>query len=166
MMKSARKKLKNLWARKKKKKSRYLEYNNGASSSEHHHCCRCSFSYPAYAQPSAPPLPSNWVDMEQTHEPTSPEFGLGYEELSIQEETANHKEILVKQSSRVDVPGTNIQAADNRISSSYQQYMVPNPVFGLPVSEKTVRCAKFFGFFFKFGSHLLSCFCPCLRIRD
>ena len=108
----------------------------------HHCCCSCS-----KAEPSAPPLPSSWYNSGEAHEsllaagvqPAAPE--LEYPALLIDDES----------------------------SSSYQQYMVPNPVYGIPVSVEAARRERsggVFGCVVNFGMHLFRCFFPCYRIRE
>lgn len=52
--------------------------------------------------------------------------------------------------------------------SSYQQYLVPNPVFGMPVvpPPRRERSAGVFGCVFNIGAYLIRCFFPCFRIQE
>lgn len=126
------------------------------------HCSRCC-SY-EYAHTSAPPLLPDW-DWE---DPISPQSA-----NPSAQDASNHLLLLIPQltketsldkcSSLIDVAGTNIQVASHSASSSYQQYMIPNLHFGLPVS---INKAKPAGFFSCALNNFLTCFCPCLSIRD
>lgn len=54
-------------------------------------------------------------------------------------------------------------------SDSYQQYMAPNPAYGLPVeaeSEGRERPSGFFASVAGFGFDLFRCFFPCFHIRE
>lgn len=148
------KKLK-FWSRKKrKKKSNSYEpytyyYPPPPAQNYYHHCCTIIPSL----QPSAPPsLDYN----DQTHH---------LEYASESQYTSSH-EIVVETNSinQAILPGDSIGTC------SYQQYMVPNPVYGLPLPavQETTR-EKFSGFFgcvFNFGANFIHCFCPCFRIRE
>ncbi|XP_008218648.2 PREDICTED: uncharacterized protein LOC103318957 [Prunus mume] len=129
-----------------------------------HHCCSCSSS--TYStQPSAPPLPP-WLDAEYTHEALfaplvqpAPEFG--YQADPRQQEPTMK---------------TNAGSGTTSIyptSSSYQQYMVPDPVYGVPVAQTTrattterSAAAGVFGCVVDFGIRFFRCFCPCFHIRE
>lgn len=54
---------------------------------------------------------------------------------------------------------------------SYQQYLVENPVYGIPVSTqiaepKTERSGGLFGCVLNFGMHFVRCFFPCYSIKE
>ncbi|KAL1833396.1 hypothetical protein ACET3Z_003047 [Daucus carota] len=53
-------------------------------------------------------------------------------------------------------------------SSSYQQYMVPNPVYGMPVvpTARRERSVGVFGCVFNVGKLLVRFACPCFRITE
>ncbi|XP_028762952.1 uncharacterized protein LOC114721293 [Neltuma alba] len=53
-------------------------------------------------------------------------------------------------------------------SSSYQQYMVPEPVYGIPITHTATqeRSGGLFGCVFGFGAHLFRCVFPCFHIRE
>uniref|UniRef100_A0A5B7BTH8 Uncharacterized protein n=1 Tax=Davidia involucrata TaxID=16924 RepID=A0A5B7BTH8_DAVIN len=152
------KKLK-FWSRKKKKKNHLIEHFPPPPPPPppryfHFHC-----SCPQF-QPSAPPLPS-WLEYEQTHDSifaaeVSPVSGTA----SSSEAQFPPQEIVPELSSLYDptLP----------VSTSYQQYMVPDPVYGMPVvsAVKRERAVGFFGCIVNIGAHLIRCFCPCFRVRD
>ncbi|EXB80400.1 hypothetical protein L484_010969 [Morus notabilis] len=145
-----------IWSRKKRKKKayNYLPYYPPPPPPSrpppppplpqinHHSCCSCS-----RAEPSAPPLPQSlWITSEeeailaaQVVQPAAPEFDYA-------------------------------AMPDDEISnSSYQQYMVPDPVYGIPVSTrnaKTERSGGLFGCVLDFGIHLIRCFIPCYLIKE
>ncbi|KAJ9174846.1 hypothetical protein P3X46_013447 [Hevea brasiliensis] len=110
------------------------------------HCC-CSYSSPV--QPSAPPL-SPWLVQDQTNE-----VGCQcHTRFSSQEVgKANH---FYPSSATETTPLT------------YQQYTVPNPVYGMPVVQtpRRERLAGFYGFAISFGVNVIRCFCPCFGIRE
>ncbi|KAH7834270.1 hypothetical protein Vadar_014438 [Vaccinium darrowii] len=106
-------------------------------------------------QPSAPPLPP-WFefDHEQDQNPHfGPDSGIA---SSSQAEFSTQEEIAPDQTSEV---------SDD---TSYQQYMVPNPVYGAPVlpAVRREKAAGVFGCFVSIGRHLISCLFPCFHIRE
>ncbi|KAG5248423.1 formin protein [Salix suchowensis] len=149
------KKLKKLWPRKKKRKRshQYQEpyYHHPPSP------CHCCCSYPAApTQPSAPPLPP-WLEPELTSEAIS---APGLQSLP---DMARPSQILV--------PSQEIVMETSPVYPtlpSYQQYLVPSPVYGVPVEQKTRReeSTGFFGCVVNFCASLISCFCPCFRIQE
>ncbi|KAJ0800722.1 hypothetical protein HanPI659440_Chr03g0106851 [Helianthus annuus] len=132
------------WSKKKKKKR---------ITTIHHHspppCC-CS---PAF-QPSAPPLPS-WLDYEQQT----------YTQHLL---TADVKFSVLPKEHDISNVNPSSSSGDVETGCSYQQYMVKNPVYGVPVlqSTETERSAGALGCVFNIGAHLFRCFFPCFRIRD
>lgn len=154
MIKAA-KKLKKFWPRKKKRK-KTLQYHE----TYYHHppsSCHCCCSYPtAPTQPSAPPLPP-WLEPELTYEAVSAPGLQSLPELA--------------HPSQIQVPSQEIVMETTPIYPtlpSYQQYLVPNPVYGVPVEQKPRRekSTGFFGCFVDFCANLISCFCPCFRIQE
>lgn len=154
MIKAA-KKLKKFWPRKKKRK-KTLQYHEPY----YHHppsSCHCCCSYPtAPTQPSAPPLPP-WLEPELTYEAVSAPGLQSLPELA--------------HPSQIQVPSQEIVMETTPIYPtlpSYQQYLVPNPVYGVPVEQKPRRekSTGFFGCFVNFCANLISCFCPCFRIQE
>ncbi|XP_050210704.1 uncharacterized protein LOC126661000 [Mercurialis annua] len=110
------------------------------------HCC---YSYSIPLQPSAPPLPP-WLECVQSQR----QFQC--EEIVL-EAAAADSEIFHKVRSCVEAT-----AVDDTLS--YQQYTVPNPVYGVPVIEQTLikeRSSEFFGCFLGLGANFIRCFCPC-----
>ncbi|EEF34540.1 uncharacterized protein LOC8262569 [Ricinus communis] len=160
MIKAA-KKLRKLWPRKKKRKKTYQEpyYFLPPPSC---HCC-CSYSTPV--QPSAPPLPP-WLESAQTHEAISSTEVQQLPEEGYQSQFQfPSQEIVVETDTNAIYP--TLPNTDTPLT--YQQYAVPNPVYGVPVVEQTPRrerSAGFFGCFVKFGANLIRCFCPCFHIRE
>ncbi|ONI36435.1 hypothetical protein PRUPE_1G585100 [Prunus persica] len=141
-----------------------------------HHCCSCSSS--TYStQPSAPPLPP-WLDAEYTHEALlapqvqpAPEFG--YQADPRQQEPT--------MKTNAD-SGTTSTSSPLYLypTSSYQQYMVPDPVYGVPIAQtqtqtqtQTPRATTrersaaggVFGCVVDFGIRFFRCFCPCFHIE-
>ncbi|KAL3598007.1 hypothetical protein D5086_005925 [Populus alba] len=154
MIKAA-KKLKKFWPRKKKRK-KTLQYHE----SYYHHppsSCHCCCSYPtAPTQPSAPPLPP-WLEPELTYEAVSAPGLQSLPELA--------------HPSQIQVPSQEIVMETTPIYPtlpSYQQYLVPNPVYGVPVEQKPRRekSTGFFGCVVNFCANLISCLCPCFRIQE
>ncbi|KAJ4717620.1 Homeobox protein [Melia azedarach] len=164
------KKLK-FWSRKKRKKKPnfdpYTTYPHHPPpplppTYHYHHCYSCSSSS---TQPSAPPLPP-WLEYQQTLDAVFAAESVhpGPDLVHPAEPQFSFPEIVVETAS---VNPTMLPVSDNS-SISYQQYMVPNPVYGLPVVQTTrrERLSGFFGIVFKFGSSLFRCFCPCFHIRE
>jgi hypothetical protein len=159
MMKAV-KKLK-FWSRKKRKKKTQDPYYLPPPPCHCYHSCYST-------QPSAPPLPP-WLDLEQTHDQAIPAPVVQpVPDLSYpnQARVPNIQEI-VTETSPIMYP----TLPDAAVSTpSYQQYMAPNPVYGIPVvggeTARRERRAGFFGCVVNFGIHLFRCFCPCLSIRE
>ncbi|KAM7250993.1 hypothetical protein ACFE04_022876 [Oxalis oulophora] len=159
MLKSV-KKLK-FWSSKKRKRSSnvyepYYFYSPVPAQPpqcHHYHCYSCSHSsysptVSSTQQPSAPPLPP-WLEAEQIVSPASQH---GQEQNDKQREETK---IVV--------------ASSSSITSTYQQYMVENPVYEQVVAErprKERRGVGFFGCVVQFGIHIISCVCPCLTITQ
>lgn len=169
----AMKKLK-FWSRKKKVKTKkkqpfFTEQQSSESSCHYYHHHRCHY-YPV--EPSAPPLPS-WLDYNPTQETTikgtdhfastttttttSPMASLSRAPFITEEESVPG---LVSSSQEEEINGKN---------TSYQQYVVENPIYGVPALPTQVisgRDTGAFGCVFSFGTHLLRCFFPCFRIKE
>lgn len=154
------KKLK-FWSRKKRKKKPnyepYAYYHPPAPAPTCHqyYCCPISSSPQPQLRPSAPPLPP-WLDCNQPSD-------LAY--AGTTESQYSSHEIVVETNSVISTPAL---PSDSGSSCSYQQYMVPNPVYGLPIVKATGRekFAGIFGCVFEFGANLIRCFGPCFRIRE
>ncbi|KAI3707805.1 hypothetical protein L2E82_36647 [Cichorium intybus] len=155
------------WSKKKKKK----KINN-----IHHHssppCCFCHHP----VQPSAPPLPT-WLDYEeQTYnqhllesEVLFSEFSglpISYQAQIDPQEDAIGIDNVSPESGVVNPPL--LSESGGETGCSYQQYVVENPVYGVPVlqSSKTERSAGGVGCVLNIGAHLFRCFFPCFRIRE
>lgn len=148
-MKKLVKKLKFWSKRKKRKKSQETYITVPVSHQTCHCCCSCSST-----QPSAPPLPP-WYDLQQNQDPVS---GSGIHPVPE----------MVYPNEGVQFPNQEISADTAPMyPSSYQQYTVPNPVYGLPVmsAPRRERSEGAFGCVVNSGAHLIRCFCPCFRIR-
>ncbi|GAV63307.1 hypothetical protein CFOL_v3_06826 [Cephalotus follicularis] len=154
------KKLK-FWTTKKRKRSSYEFYYpppppplQPPLPSSCHHCC-CSFSP---FQPSAPPL-TPWLGAEQTHESgISPHSAHPIPEVAYPSLSQLPTQEIVTETSLV-YPAL----------PSYQQYMVPDPVYDMlvihtPRKEKSGR--GFFGCIVNFGIHLIRCLFPCYRVQQ
>ncbi|KAK1370561.1 formin-like protein 5 [Heracleum sosnowskyi] len=150
------KKLK-FWSRKKKKKKASLVENPPANAQ----CCCHSHQF----QASAPPLPPYYEQIQEASYGASVNyhtfsghpsnaFGYGFppEENDIDPEI------------RPLLPTLPVSSR----SSCYQQYMVPNPVYGMHVVPTTRRERSFgvFGCVFNVGKHLVRVACPCFRIKE
>ncbi|ERN07273.1 hypothetical protein AMTRI_Chr12g240960 [Amborella trichopoda] len=110
------------------------------------HCCSCS----SRIEPSAPPLPPSWIDFQPPQMPTPPIVS-STSQTPIQEASSE----------------TSPLCAPPPVTSSYQQYMDSNPVYGVPLSaaNSTDQTAGSFGCAIGMGSCLLRVFCPCFLVR-
>ncbi|XWS20680.1 hypothetical protein CRYUN_Cryun31cG0123900 [Craigia yunnanensis] len=148
------KKLK-FWSRKKgKRKSLGPEPSCPPS---HSHCCYSCYS----VQPSAPQLPS-WLRAELTQDGAAiPDRAEPFPEFSYPTDQVQYP-------IQDNVSGPMFQAPAPAPAASYQQYMVPNPVYGLPIVQtaRRERSAGFFGCVIGFGVDLIRCFCRCFRISE
>ncbi|KAG2704384.1 hypothetical protein I3843_05G001700 [Carya illinoinensis] len=151
MMKAV-KKLK-FWSRKKRRKNHVHEPYYPPST------CHCGHSYYS-TQPSAPPLPP-WLDLEQTCHPIPSPVIHALPDLTFPSQNQLSQQEIVFETTSIMHP---VMPA----ATSYQQYMAPNPVYGVPLVQTTrrERRAGFFGCVINFGIHLIRCFCPCVRIRE
>lgn len=144
------KKLK-FWSRKKKKKKNHQPYYPPPPP-PCYHCCGCSSS----TEPSAPPLPP-WLEAEQN-----------YGTFLLQPTLEPAPELTYP--SPVHAPSRESVVEPNPVerSSSYQQYMVPEPVYGIPITQTATRerSGELFGCVFSFGAHLFRCLFPCFHIRE
>lgn len=143
------KKLK-FWSR-KKKKIKYYNIEELAPPPPTFHYCHPWVP----VQPSAPPLPP-WYDHEEDQ---YSHFGQDSCVASSSEaEFSSTLEEIAPDFNSVYPPPTS--AVSN--NTSYQQYMVPNPVYGVPVLPAVRREKKAGGFF----RHLICCFFPCFHISE
>lgn len=138
----AMKKLK-FWSRKKRKRKQ-------ACPSLPHHCS-CEYSSVAAAvavEPTAPPLPFWFDETQSLCPPKTSTFPWNTQLPHQQEETI--------------VETTTSQVSDVRIYQSYQQYMVPNPTYGVPIVEPATakRSVGIFGCVIELSSSLVRCFFP------
>ncbi|KAJ9159096.1 hypothetical protein P3X46_024627 [Hevea brasiliensis] len=151
------KKLKKFWPRKKRRKKTHQEpYYLPPPPC---HCC-CSYSTPV--QPSAPPLPP-WLVPDQTNETITAPGVQHLPEVGYQGQIRLPSQEIVVETNPA-CPTLPIETTQ----LSYQQYTVPNPVYGVPVVQtpRRERSAGFFGCVISFGVNLIRCFCPCFRIRE
>ncbi|GFZ03208.1 auxin response factor 1 [Actinidia rufa] len=139
----AMKKLK-FWSRKKKEKKTIL-IDHSPPPLPSCHCC-------PPVEPSAPPLPL-WFEYEQTGNSL---LGSGVGPDSGISSSIPAQEIVPEVSSLFAAPNT-----------SYQQYTVANPVYGVPVlpAVRREKKAGIFGCVFNVGRHLIRCLFPCFHIR-
>ncbi|KAL9321543.1 hypothetical protein ACSQ67_013382 [Phaseolus vulgaris] len=126
-----------LWSKKKRKKKRH-------ENEPHYCCCSCSSSN---TQPSAPPLPSSWLHVEEHS------YGTFLPETEVAQ------------------PQYSSPVSCTPYSSSYHQYMVSvsEPVYGLPVPvipTRRERSSGQFGRVCSFGSYVFRCLFPCFQIRE
>ncbi|KAK3018479.1 hypothetical protein RJ639_003564 [Escallonia herrerae] len=162
------KKLK-FWSRKKKKKKINVIDHHLPST-----CHPCSQYQRHSVQPSAPPLPS-WLDYAQTHdsifraEVCASVFSGFASSSQAQFSYAPEDQAQFAYAPEDTVPELSPVHSTLPVSTgcSYQQYMVPNPVYGMPVLPPATRerSAGIFGRAVKFCVHLIRCFCPCFRIE-
>ncbi|KDP42509.1 hypothetical protein JCGZ_00306 [Jatropha curcas] len=155
------KKLKKFWPRKKRRKRTYHQEPYYQPPPPPYHCC-CSHST-APVQPSAPPLPP-WLDFDQTTQE------------NISAPGAHHLPPDLVYQSQSQFPSQEIVVETNPICPTlpvetpltYQQYIVPNPVYGVPVvgTPRKERSAGFFGCIISFGVNLVRCLFPCFLIRE
>lgn len=149
------KKLK-FWSRKEKKKKKKLNFTENPPSN-----CHCYCQIPQF-QPSAPPLPQSWPYYEQTHVanfaaevssytysefPSSSEAQFAFAPQENEEIAPEMKPLL---------PALPVSPTS---TCSYQQYLDPNPVYGMPVVPPARRDRSAV-------AHLIRCFCPCFRIQE
>lgn len=165
----AMKKLK-FWSRKKKTKKKpfFTQQQQPPESSchyyHHHHC----HYYPV--EPSAPPLPS-WLDYNRTQETIS-----GTDHFASPTTSAmggSSRAPFTTEDERAPFSSQDSSTLQEEINgkntTTYQQYMVENPVYGvpaLPPQARGERDAGAFGCVFSFGAHLFRCFFPCFHIRE
>ncbi|XP_057465765.1 uncharacterized protein LOC130755397 [Actinidia eriantha] len=144
----AMKKLK-FWSRKKKKKKTILIDHSPPPPPPSCHCCH----FCPLVEPSAPPLPL-WFEYEQTGNSL---LGSGVGPDSGISSSIQAQEIVPEV--------TSLFAASN---TSYQQYTVTNPVYGVPVlpAVRREKKARIFGCVFNVGRHLIRCLFPCFHIRE
>ncbi|KAI4296147.1 hypothetical protein L6164_036129 [Bauhinia variegata] len=151
------------WSRKRKRRRTHEPYYPPPPPTRPpppppYHCC-CTFSS---IQPSAPPLPS-WLEAEQSYgtfwEPS--DHRMPEKTFPIQTHAPLQQEIVMDTSAACVAPPLGN-------SSSYQQYMVPEPVYGVPVTQTATRerSSGVFGCAFSFGAHLFRCLFPCFHIRE
>lgn len=171
-MLKAVKKLK-FWSRKKRKKKTQEQEPYYPYPPRPCHCCQYSSCYSS-TQPSAPPLPP-WLEPE--HEQTTQHHHaipaaaapLVHQPSQFQFQLPPQEEIVLETTTTpLYHPTVPVPAATESNYSSYQQYMVPNPVYGMPVVQtpRRERRAGFFGCLVSFGIQLIRCFCPCFHIRE
>ncbi|KAL3515767.1 hypothetical protein ACH5RR_022669 [Cinchona calisaya] len=172
-MMKAMKKLK-FWSRKKKKKKTFFIEHPPPPPPCHH--CHYQYYYPF--EPSAPPLPSSssWVDYDQENQET---IYANSEFISFTSSNQDQDQDQDRARVRTYAPFTHTNPMQDPISpqdpsmqadstTSYQQYMVPNPVYGVPIVPPVRREKRggAFGCMFAFGAHLFRCFFPCFHIRE
>lgn len=153
------KKLK-FWSRKKKKKKISFVENSPANA----HCCCHNHQF----QPSAPPLPPYYEQIQEASYAAS----LNYHTFSGHPSNSSNdfRYAFTSEENDVDpeikplLPTLPVTST----SSSYQQYMLPNPVYGMPVVPTTTRERSFgvFGCVFNVGKHLIRVAFPCFRIKE
>ncbi|CAN4110774.1 unnamed protein product [Withania somnifera] len=157
------KKLK-FWSKKKKKKKTtpLLEQPPSPLLTNYYHCPYCPI------HPSAPPLPP-WFEYEQQQQPhhssiftteqgsTSTSVNLSQPNGTMDSLHANNVSHELNQAKPTQ--------SDNTLP---QQYIVPNQVYGVPVTAEatTERAAGAFGCVINLGAYLFRCFFPCFHIRQ
>ncbi|XP_019171810.1 PREDICTED: protein enabled homolog [Ipomoea nil] len=121
-------------------------------------CCHCYYPY-SPVEPSAPPLPPG-VDFGAFEEETHDTILLAEEDIiSITEKTSQDD-------------GDPMSSPPENITESYQKYMDPNPVYGVPATAaagpaiRSERGAGGFGCVIDVGFHLFRCFFPCFHVRE
>ena len=124
----------------------------------------CHYYYPCSAstEPSAPPLPS-WLEAEQNYGTFVEASTHSIPEVAYTSQAQHStQEITTDNSSLI----SNLPASIG--NSSYQQYMVREPVYGVPLIQtaRTERSNWIFGCLFNFGVHVFRCLFPCFHIRE
>ncbi|KAJ0009970.1 hypothetical protein Pint_33091 [Pistacia integerrima] len=149
------KKLK-FWSRKKRKKEHSYDYDQHQPyycPHYHQYYCSCTSSTP---QPSAPPLPP-WLESDETECYESYDYVPSQTQLEYSEEDVEETSPICP------------ELKNSESSESYQQYLAPNPAYGLPVTAESGRRERrsgFFGCAAGFGFDLFRCFFPCFHIRE
>ncbi|XP_059313491.1 uncharacterized protein LOC132064511 [Lycium ferocissimum] len=160
----AMKKLK-FWSKKKKKKRAPLLEQPPSPPPL---LLPCYYHCPYYSiQPSAPPLPP-WFDYEQQQQQPHDDS------IFTTEQGSSSTSVSLNQTH-----GTNSQHTDNISEINQpkqtpfdntlpQQNMVPNQVYGVPITAeaRTERAGGAFGCVINYGAHLFRCFFPCFHIRE
>ncbi|XVE91015.1 hypothetical protein DITRI_Ditri20bG0122100 [Diplodiscus trichospermus] len=148
------------WSRKTRKRK-----NSSRSPPYHCHCCYSCSS----VQPSAPPLPS-WLLLELTQDAAAPIPVPDHQAEPFPELSYTTDQPHYPSQDMVSGPmfPASVPAPALALAASYQQYMVPDPVYGLPVVQtaRRERSAGFFGCVIDLGFHLIRCFCPCFHINE
>ncbi|XP_042477540.1 uncharacterized protein LOC122058897 [Macadamia integrifolia] len=151
-MMKALKKLK-VWSKKKKRRKSHVYQPPPATS----HCCSCS-----YTPASAPPLPS-WLDFDQIQDAGS--VSAVFQPCDIDPITPQPQFSSTQTVSETTPLYAPLPVGTS--SSSYQQYMVQTPVYGVPVvpEHQTEKTAGLFGCVVSIGTYLIRCFFPCFQFR-
>ncbi|XP_073269887.1 uncharacterized protein [Primulina huaijiensis] len=115
--------------------------------------------------PSAPPLPP-WLEFDHESEET-----LLQSEVNSASTSSDNSRIQAQFSppELINDTPTAKKEKSPADSSSYQQYLVPNPVYGTPVvleSKKSERANGDFGCVLNIGVHMVRCVFPCFHIRE
>ncbi|ESQ54906.1 hypothetical protein EUTSA_v10026492mg [Eutrema salsugineum] len=146
------KKLK-FWSRKKRKRKQ-------ACPSQAHQCS-CEYSSVLSAvepvaeavvvEPTAPPFPFWFDEIGSVSAPDTSAFPWNTQLPHNQEETIVETSPLLS------------QVSDLRIYQSYQQYMVPNPSYGVPIVDAAPakKSMGMFGCVIEVSLNVIRCFFPC-----
>ncbi|KGN49708.1 hypothetical protein Csa_018344 [Cucumis sativus] len=141
MLKATKKKLKGLWSKMKKKNKK--KKPNETQTNSYQYCCICHCSSSTHQhnqqQPSAPPLPL-WLNDAPTFLPPSTQ-------------------------SQFEHPDTADEMVEPLVANqwSYQQYLVAEPVYGVPIIVETESGR---GQKWKRLIKLFECLCPCFGITQ
>lgn len=115
--------------------------------------------------PSAPPLPP-WLEFDHESEETFLKY-----EVNSASTSSDHSRIQAQFSppELINDTPTAKKEKSPADSSSYQKYLVPNPVYGtsvVPESRKPARANGAFGCVLDIGFHIVRCVFPCVHIRE
>lgn len=153
IMIKALKKLKN-WSRKKKRRRSSIFQPPSSPP-----CCSCGAPpTPPPLQPTAPPLPP-WLDFDFKQDTASGSASVSA--FPTQHQFQPQSPDIASEITPLYVP------QPLTIPTSYQQYLAPTPVYGVPVTpvSSARRAGGLFGCVASAGSYLIRCLCPCIQFH-
>lgn len=137
--------------KKKKRKTHAIQQTNHSC-----HCCSCSTCHP---QPTAPPLPP-WADFEQSQGAASHSFT---EPGVFPSKSIAHSQVPPVLSAQVPSEIAPLFVPLPVGSASYQQYLVPSPIYGVPIQPLASRewDSRFWGCVTSVAACLSRFLCTC-----